>query len=151
MVRHYSKQLIQAVHYMHSMGVAHRDIKCENILLDANFDIKVVDLGFACPLGGKNESGFQNDYVGSRNYMAPEILMKRPYQPAVVDLFALGVVMFMLYSGSAPFEQASYDDPHYRLLALNEQSTFWKAHEQGRPKGFFSEDFKNLISNMLAM
>ena len=79
MVKYYGHQLISAVHHMHSQGFAHRDIKCENILLDADFNLKVIDFGFSSPLQCRDGSGFANDFVGTRSYMAPEIVMRRPY------------------------------------------------------------------------
>jgi serine/threonine protein kinase len=51
-IKHYARQIMLALTYTHQMGYAHRDLKCENILLDANFDIKLVDFGFACPITG---------------------------------------------------------------------------------------------------
>lgn len=76
MVRYYAKQLIQAVHYIHTKGFAHRDMKCENILLDKMYDIKVVDFGFACPVEGRKNTGMNASYVGSLGFMAPEIHAK---------------------------------------------------------------------------
>ena len=48
--RHYFKQLLMAIHYLHSNGIAHRDIKPENIVLDQNYDAKLIDFGFASPI-----------------------------------------------------------------------------------------------------
>jgi len=77
--RYYAKQLIQAIHYIHTRGFAHRDLKTENILLDHNYDIKVVDFGFACPVEGRDGSGTNRSMVGSLGFMAPEIHAKQPY------------------------------------------------------------------------
>ena len=118
-VKYYGRQLLSAVHHMHTQGVAHRDIKCENILLDADFNLKVIDFGFTSPLECQDGSGFANEFVGTRPYMAPEIVMRRPYQLKFSDIFAIGVVLFMMYTGSAPFEIADCSDPFYQLLALN--------------------------------
>jgi serine/threonine protein kinase len=51
-------------------------LKPENILLDKNYDIKIVDFGFACPLEGRDGSGFNRSVIGTPGYMAPEILEK---------------------------------------------------------------------------
>ena len=82
--------------------------------------------------------------------MAPEILLGANYQPQSVDLFALGVILFMLYSGRAPFQDATLDDPHYCLLARLDTERFWSTHEHDKAPGFFTDDFKNLITSMLA-
>ena len=81
--------------------------------------------------------------------MAPEILAKEPYQGHVVDLFALGIILFILYSGHPPFANADPKDSHYKLIASNRADLFWKTHEQRKAPGFYSEEFKDLITNML--
>ena len=50
--RYYGKQLVDALRFMHNNGVAHRDLKCENILLNENYELKISDFGFACPVSG---------------------------------------------------------------------------------------------------
>lgn len=148
-VRYYAKQLIQAIHYIHTKGFAHRDLKCENILLDKMYDVKVVDFGFACPVEGRDGSGMNRSIVGSLGFMAPEIHAKQSYQGQVVDLFALGVILFILYAGHPPFNMANMEDPHYKLIATNRSQQFWAAHSNRRPEGFFNEQFKDLITAML--
>ena len=76
----YFKQMLQGIHYIHSKGFSHRDLKPENILLDKNFNIKIVDFGFACPLEGRDGSGINRSQIGTPGYMAPEIIAKMPYQ-----------------------------------------------------------------------
>ena len=60
--------------------------------------------------------------------MAPEIISKRAYQGQVVDLFALGVILFIMRSGHPPFSYASMNDSYYQLLANNKSDEFWNAH-----------------------
>ena len=82
--------------------------------------------------------------------MAPEILSKVPYQGNVVDLFALGVILFIMKAGRPPFFEANVKtDPLYKLLADNRPENFWMAHSQGKEARFFSQDFKDLITLML--
>ena len=82
--------------------------------------------------------------------MAPELIANRTYQPQVVDWYAFGVMVFMMYSGSAPFVRADLSDPHFCCIARGDMNKFWRAHSQGRKANFFSEEFKDLISNLLA-
>jgi serine/threonine protein kinase len=81
--------------------------------------------------------------------MAPEILDKHPYQGQVVDLFAVGVILFIMLTQHPPFSMANSDDMYYKLLATQRSDLFWKAHSNRKPAGFFSEEFKDLITCML--
>jgi len=149
--KYFFKQMLQAVHYIHSRGFSHRDLKPENILLNKDYDIKLVDFGFACPLEGRDGSGTNRSVIGTAGYMAPEILLKQAYQGQVVDLFALGVILFILYSGHPPFGMANEEDQYYKLIATNRSDLFWKAHSNPnrKPVGFYTDDFKDLITCML--
>ena len=73
--------------------------------------------------------------------------MNHPYQPVVADMFAIGVIIFVFYTGRLPFRQATIEDPHFRMLALNDQNTFWKAHEK---MAVISPEFKDLMTQMLS-
>merc|ERR1712038_638942 len=149
--RYYFKQMLMGLHYLHSQGFSHRDLKPENILLDKNYDIKIVDFGFACPLEGRDGSGFNRSVIGTPGYMAPEILDKTPYQGQVVDLFACGVILFIMLTQHPPFATASSDDMYYKLLATQRSDLFWKAHSNRKAADFFSEEFKDLITCMLQL
>lgn len=144
--------MLQAMHYIHSKGTAHRDLKPENIMLDDQFNVRIADFGFAAPTQGRDGSGTLKTHLGTQAYMAPEILAKEAYQGHVVDLFALGIILFILYSGHPPFQLADpRSDSHYKLIASNRADLFWKTHEQRKPAGFYSDDFKDLITNMLQL
>jgi serine/threonine protein kinase len=84
--------------------------------------------------------------------MAPEIHARKPYNGASVDLFATGIILFIMFTQHPPFTRAEPSDPFYRLLCANRADLFWKAHSKNKPNGadFFSEDFKNLMTSMLA-
>lgn len=73
--------------------------------------------------------------------MAPEILDRVPYQGNVVDLFALGVILFIMKSGGPPFNEASENDRYYNLLSTNRPDLFWKKVSQTKAAGFFSPEF----------
>ena len=83
--------------------------------------------------------------------MAPEILLKLDYQGQVVDLFALGVILFFLYSGRLPFEMAIEEDVHYGYIVNHRTDEFWSAHTHPNPQlaVFYSDDFKDLVIGML--
>ena len=113
---------------MHCRGIAHRDLKLENILLDKDYNLKIADFGFCCPVAGENKHGFSKCYVGTPGYCAPEITTRHSYQPVIVDLFSFGVILFSLYSASMPFEKTDCKDRRFRLLVKGKYREFWKYH-----------------------
>lgn len=63
--RYYFKQMLQAMHYIHSKGTAHRDLKPENIMLDNYFNVRIADFGFAAPIEGRDGSGVLKTQLGT--------------------------------------------------------------------------------------
>lgn len=96
---------------MHKKNIAHRDIKPENILLNSpnpeDVTLKITDFGFA-KCYDPNEGGL-NETLGSPLYMAPEIIKKQPYD-CKVDIWAVGVMCYILLCGKPPFKGKSKDE-----------------------------------------
>ena len=133
---------------MHKAGICHRDLKLENLVLDANFNMKIIDFGLSCPIQGEDGSGFCHERVGTSSYMAPELMLGMRYSPVMADLFSLGVIIFAMCTGVLPFANADCDDKHYILIATYKQSIFWAAHEAYGAT--FSPEFKDLMNSMFA-
>lgn len=126
------RMVLAGVGYLHNLGITHRDLKPENLLYyhpGADSRLLVTDFGLATfgstGMGGeipntdKHDGGDYSDadlswslrtVCGTPEYMAPEVLLRRPYSCAV-DMWALGVIAFIVLSGSMPFE----DDNRARL------------------------------------
>ncbi|XP_037911508.1 testis-specific serine/threonine-protein kinase 3-like isoform X1 [Hermetia illucens] len=108
--RKYFRQLIAVLDYCHNQGVVHRDIKCENLLFDKNYNIKLIDFGFA--RGNMKPNGtnipLSETYCGSYAYASPEVLKGIPYQPQYSDIWASGVVLFAMVFGRLPFDGSTY-------------------------------------------
>ncbi|KAK1428020.1 hypothetical protein QVD17_16845 [Tagetes erecta] len=101
--RRYFQQLISAVGYCHSRGVYHRDLKPENLLLDENWNLKVTDFGLSALTDQIRPDGLLHTLCGTPAYVAPEILLKKGYDGAKVDIWSCGIILFVLNSGYLPF------------------------------------------------
>ena len=125
--RFYFQQIIRNVSEMHKANVCHRDLKLENLVLEADFNLKIIDFGMACDISGSDGSGFCSgvEKVGTKSYMSPEVMLQIDYQPIVADLFALGVIIFSLHTRCLPFLEASINDPYYKLFIMNKQDQYW--------------------------
>ena len=111
--------------------------------------MKLTDFGFATPLQGKNKDGILRTKLGTEGYMAPEVQTKN-YQGAKAEIFGCGVILFIMYTASPPFERSVPNDPYYKLIKDKNYNAFWNFHGKRRPAGFFTDDFKDLINKMLA-
>ena len=113
--RTFFHQMMNGIHYMHDKGYAHRDLKPENVLLTSNFILKLADFGFSCLLRGHDGTGVLRTKLGTEGYMAPEIATKT-YDGRRTDIFAAGVILFIMYAGTPPFEKPTLTDPYYKLI-----------------------------------
>jgi serine/threonine protein kinase len=95
------KQLLVTVSYIHSQGIAHRDLKLENVLMDAKGHIKIVDFGFSRSAQSPGEL-FQTS-CGSPAYAAPEIIEQRRYEGTRADMWSLGVMLYGMVVGTLPW------------------------------------------------
>ena len=105
---------------MHKKNIVHRDIKPENILMEskdpANINLKITDFGFA-KCYDPSEGGL-TETLGSPLYMAPEIIKKLPYN-CMVDLWALGVLSYIMLSGRPPFKGKTKEEIFTQITSKN--------------------------------
>ena len=94
------KQCLEGIGHCHALNISHRDLKLEHILLDASMNVKIIDFGLAC----QSPPDVQvTTYCGSLLYSSPEVLLQKPYFPQRVDIWALGVILFVILCGYFPF------------------------------------------------
>lgn len=101
--RKYFQQLISAVGFCHARGVFHRDLKPENILLDEDGDLKVSDFGLSAISEQIRGDGLFHTFCGTPAYVAPEVLGRKGYEAAKVDIWSCGIILFVLMAGYLPF------------------------------------------------
>ncbi|KAI3771020.1 hypothetical protein L6452_02171 [Arctium lappa] len=109
--RRYFQQLISAIGYCHSRGVYHRDLKPENLLLDEHWNLKVTDFGLSAVTEEVASDGLLHTMCGTPAYVAPEILAKKGYDGAKVDIWSCGIILYVLNAGYLPF-----NDPNLMVM-----------------------------------
>lgn len=81
--------------------------------------------------------------------MSPELHARKPYSGQQADLFALGIIMFILHTGHPPFNKANISDTHYKPFKNNSTDSFWKLHSRYQKGGCFSKQFIDLMNQMM--
>ncbi|XP_065143151.1 serine/threonine-protein kinase MARK2 isoform X4 [Paramisgurnus dabryanus] len=131
------RQIVSAVQYCHQKCIVHRDLKAENLLLDADMNIKIADFGFSNEfiLGNKLDT-----FCGSPPYAAPELFQGKKYDGPEVDVWSLGVILYTLVSGSLPFDGQNLKELRERVLRGKYRIPF-----------YMSTDCENLLKKFLIL
>lgn len=130
--RKYFQQLVSAVDYCHVHGVYHRDLKPENLLLDENGDLKVSDFGLSAVADQVREDGFLHTICGTPAYVAPEILSKKGYDGAKVDIWSCGVILYVLNAGYLPFNDPNLMNLYKKIYKGEYRCPRWMSSELRR-------------------
>ncbi|XP_067671741.1 testis-specific serine/threonine-protein kinase 3-like [Haliotis asinina] len=99
------KQIVSAVHYLHEIGVVHRDLKCENVLIKKDGDVIISDFGFSRRFDQNSKPS--KTFCGSAAYASPQLIKGTPYDPRQNDTWSLGCILFILTCGSMPFDDSN--------------------------------------------
>ncbi|XP_013930631.1 PREDICTED: serine/threonine-protein kinase SIK3 isoform X4 [Thamnophis sirtalis] len=131
------KQIVAAVHFCHCHHIVHRDLKAENLLLDANLNIKIADFGFSNIF---TPGQLLKTWCGSPPYAAPELFEGKEYDGPKVDIWSLGVVLYVLVCGALPFDGSTLQNLRARVLSGKFRIPF-----------FMSTECEHLIRHMLVL
>ncbi|KAG8804420.1 Protein kinase [Serendipita sp. 398] len=142
--RRYFQQIMSGIAYSHRLGIAHRDIKPENILLDHRGDVKITDFGLSNALA---DGEFLKTSCGSPNYAAPEIVSGKYYTGPDVDIWSLGVVLFVLLTAQLPFEVDQGVDSREQVRNLTSKITEGRFHLPS----YLTHDARSLINRLLVV
>ena len=135
-------KMCAAIYYIHQYGIAHRDLKPENVLMtsnDENADLRILDFGLSKIIGPDEKC---TEPYGTLSYVAPEVLLDIPYGKEV-DLWSLGVIAYLMLSGSLPFDDRESEEEIARKTVSEDppyKGSIWKK---------ISDEAKDFIKKLL--
>lgn len=136
MARFYAAEMVLVLQYMHERKIAYRDLKSENTMIDSLGHIRVIDFGFAAFYDAARPF---KTFCGSPYYLAPEIIMGRPYG-LECDYWSLGCWIYEMIAGNMPFLGTSQEQIYRRSLHA----------DPDYPSSMFSPEATSLIKALLA-
>ena len=110
------QQIISGIEYVHEMGIAHRDLKLENILLNYKKDIKIIDFGLS-NLYDRNVDELLHSSCGSPCYAAPEMIKGIEYRGINTDIWSSGIILYLMLCKSFPFNDKNNSKLYQKILA----------------------------------
>jgi len=137
------EKILSSIIYCHHHGVVHRDIKLDNLIYEnegEDAELKLIDFGFACEIAPGREAMW--DQLGTPSYMAPELWSNEPEYDSSVDMWAIGVVTYMLLSGKRPFH---HDNKREKARMIRHDPLKFPDAEWGR----VSDDAKDFCKQLM--
>ena len=151
--------LLNGVEALHKAGISHRDLKPENIVfVGDNYDIKIIDFGLSAKFVDENNQKCKlENFCGTPHYCPPEINEKKSYDGTKVDIFTLGVMLFIMRFKQFGFATAKLEkdtkkvrDFLYTLIIEKDYDRYWELLKKHYNIKNLSPQFKNLYLKMVA-
>lgn len=141
--REWFRQMALGLQYLHSKQIAHRDLKCENILISKKNNVKLADFGFAryC-VNREGNRILSKTYCGSAAYAAPEVVSGTPYNPKLADIWSLGIILYIMLNAAMPF-----DDGDLKQLLRDQLGRNWVFRSKAQE--ILSHGAKTMIMRIL--
>jgi len=114
--RKFFQQIISGIEYSHRLKIVHRDLKPENVLLDDDLNVKIADFGLSNEI---SDGDFLTTSCGSPNYAAPEVIRGGVYAGPEIDVWSVGVILYVMLCGRLPFED---EDVHVLFSKISRKS-----------------------------
>jgi len=141
-----ANQVLQGLHYLHRIKIAHLDLKPQNILITEYLDIKLIDFSVSLDYSKITNEEVKLPYVGTPFFIPPEIIKRMRVKSRdlqKVDLFSLGVTLYALGFGQYPFD-ITPDDGDEEII--NKMRSGWKVKDENN---IFSSHFINFLNSLL--
>ena len=143
----YMAQLINSLEYLQSKEVMHRDLKPLNVMIDDNYNIKLIDFGEAKYMNQDNdpdvEEKVMDTFVGTPNYLTPEVIHKDKHSPAI-DIWAIACICFKMLVGSVPFPGTNHHQVYGDIM---KREIKWPSKNNIRD--YMSEEAQDLLNKMI--
>ncbi|KAK9763589.1 Serine/threonine-protein kinase [Basidiobolus ranarum] len=133
--RNFARQICSALEYCHKNSIVHRDLKIENILIADDGSIKLIDFGLSNLFSTRSHL---STFCGSLYFAAPELLHARAYTGPEVDIWSMGIVLYVLVCGKVPFDDQNLPALHAKIKKGHVEYPTW-----------LSSECKHLLSRML--
>ncbi|KAL7662522.1 Mitogen-activated protein kinase [[Candida] zeylanoides] len=118
-IQYFIYQTLRALKSMHSANVLHRDLKPSNLLLNSNCDLKVCDFGLARSIASSEDNfGFMTEYVATRWYRAPEIMLTFQEYTTAIDVWSVGCILAEMLSGKPLFPGRDYHNQLWLIIEV---------------------------------
>lgn len=151
LVHYYFSQILDALELVHNRGVAHRDVKPENLLLDDNGNLKLGDFGLSTLYMHEGKERMLNTPCGSPIYMAPEVIAGGEYNGPAADIWSCGIVLYAMLFGATPWDEASINSQEFLLFKRESHELFNIPSLEHSIYSQISDSLRELLLGMLTI